>query len=206
MSAGPHPFHAPFPIEIEEHIIDQLVDHFASIRNCSLTCRAWVPRSRFHLFGAVQITTGSALDAVLDYFQTNPHMRPLVRSLATAPTPTERTRLLGTYPASLIRMLPNLRRWEMRAPLVDAKNHPPKVFFHRTTLIQLRCSPITELHVSSIHFPSQGEFVRLISSIPLLRVLQCSDVHFGTTNGIPFNNASPLRRRPKGLSTLQVSE
>ncbi len=206
MSGGLHPSHAPpLPIEIEDRIVDQLVDHPASLRNCSLTCRAWLPRSRFHLFGTIRIRTKSVLDAVLDYFQAKPHMRTLVRSLVMAPTATERTRLLGTYPASLFQMLPNLRRWEMRAP-VDAKTNAPRVSFHPTTLIQLRCSPITELHVSSMQFTSTAEFVRLITSIPRLRVLQCADVRFGTTNGIPLNAASRFPRRPLGLSTLQVSE
>ena len=203
MPGGSRPFHVPFPIDIEEHIIDQLVDHFASLRRCSLTCKAWVPRTRFHLFGTIRIATKTAWNAVLDYFQNNPHMRPLVRSLLVAPTPTERTRLLGTYPASLFQMLPNLHRWEMQVP-VDAETNQ-KVSFHPTTLIQLRYSPITELRVSSIQFTSRGEFLRLVSSLPRLSVLQSSDVTFGPTNGVPSTAASRHPRRPLGLSTLQAS-
>ena len=203
MPGGSRPFHVPFPIDIEEHIIDQLVDHFASVRRCSLTCKAWVPRTRFHLFGTIRIATKTAWNAVLDYFQNNPHMRPLVRSLLVAPTPTERTRLLGTYPASLFQMLPNLHRWEMQVP-VDAETNQ-KVSFHPTTLIQLRYSPITELRVSSIQFTSRGEFLRLVSSLPRLSVLQSSDVTFGPTNGVPSTAASRHPRRPLGLSTLQAS-
>ena len=129
-------------------------------------------------------------------------MRPLVRSLVIDPgTPTERTRLLGIYPASLFVLLPNLRRWDMRAP-VDAKTNPSvqKVSFHPTTLIQLRYSPITELCVSSMQFTSRGEFVRLISSLSHLRVLQYTNVTF-----VPSTTASHNPRRPLGLSTLQVS-
>lgn len=196
MSRVFHPFHAPFPVDIEEHIIDRLAEHVAPLRNCSLTCRAWLLRSRYHLFRTIRISTKAIRDAIVDYFQETPHMRCLVRSLAILPAPAERLQLLGTHPAILFQILPNLRRWEMGVPGGDA----PKVCFHRTTLIQLRCSPITELRLSSIQFTSKGEFMRLVSSIPLLRVLECVDVSFGTANGVLF------RRRPLGLSTLQVSE
>ncbi|KAJ6551397.1 hypothetical protein B0H19DRAFT_1157480 [Mycena capillaripes] len=39
-----------FPQELVEAILDQLADESASLKACSLVCRAWVSRSRFHLF------------------------------------------------------------------------------------------------------------------------------------------------------------
>ncbi len=201
----PMPFLAILPVEIEEKIIDELDNDFATLCSCALTCRTWLPRSRSLLLRAVRVATRSSWDAVVDYFEDNPDMRPLVQSLATAPAPTERTRLLGTYPASLFRMLPNLRRWELRAP-GGAENNSPKVFFHRTTLILLRCSPITELHLASLQFPSQAEFLRLLSSIPLLRVLECTEIQFTKPKGPSSTTSQRLPRRPLRLSTLQVSK
>ena len=191
---------AVLPAKIQQQIIDQLYGDFASLCNCTLTCRAWVPHSRSLLLRAIRITTGSASDALLDYFREKIELRPLVQSLATAPAPTERTRLLGTYPALLFGMLPNLRRWEIRAP-VNAEINSSPVSFHPTTLTQLRCSPITELHVSSIQFTSHTDFIRLLSSILRLRVLECTDLRFSVGKA----KASTAVHRRLRLSTLQVS-
>ncbi|KAM5538660.1 hypothetical protein V8D89_007689 [Ganoderma adspersum] len=202
MPGGYHVIRARLPIEIQEHIIDHLVNDVVSLRNCALTCRVWLPRSRSLLLCAFRIATRSSWDAAIDYFQENDRMRPLVRSITMAPAPTERMWLLGTYPSLLFRMLPNLRRWEIRAP-VDAEKGMPRVVFHRTTLIQLRFSPITELHVSSIQFSSLTDFVRLLSSIPLLRVLEYTEIQFARAKGISSTTGTPLLRRPLSLSTLQ---
>ncbi|PIL22878.1 hypothetical protein GSI_15574 [Ganoderma sinense ZZ0214-1] len=200
------PFRATLPVEIEENVIDQLEGDFASLRNCALTCRAWVPRSRTLLLRAVRIATRSSWNDVEDYFEANPDMRPLVQSLATAPIATERTRLLGTYPASLFKTLPNLRRWEIRGP-VDAKDDAsPKIFFHRATLTQLRLSPISELHVSTLQFPSQADFVQLLSSIPHLRVLECTEIQITKAKGTSSTARLPPLRRPLRLSTLQICQ
>ena len=197
-------FPPTLPTEIEENIIDQLDSDFSSLRNCALTCRAWVPRCRFLLLRAIRITTRSTSDVLLDYFQERTGMRPLVQSLATAPIPTERTRLLGTYPALLFGILPNLRRWEIRAP-VDGGTDPSLISFHQTTLTHLRCSPITELHVSSLRFRSHADFICLVSSIRRLRVLECTNLQFSGGKAKPSTAAPPPLRRPLHLSTLQVS-
>ncbi|KAI0747257.1 hypothetical protein C8Q80DRAFT_1072062, partial [Daedaleopsis nitida] len=43
------------PVEVAEGVIDGLQDDHPSLRSCALTCQAWLPRSRAHLFRTVHI-------------------------------------------------------------------------------------------------------------------------------------------------------
>lgn len=59
------------PVEIWERIIDTVADdnlgpHGRDLLACCLTCRSWVPRSRFHIFTSVNIRTRSHLTSVVD--------------------------------------------------------------------------------------------------------------------------------------------
>ena len=57
---------SPLHLELEEQVIDQLSDNFSALRSCSLTCRRWLPRSRYHLFSAIRIRTKDELSQLLD--------------------------------------------------------------------------------------------------------------------------------------------
>lgn len=57
------------PAELRDFVIDLLQDDAAALQACSLTCRAWLPRSRHHIFRRVQIAPGRrglAFRALLD--------------------------------------------------------------------------------------------------------------------------------------------
>ncbi|KJA17670.1 hypothetical protein HYPSUDRAFT_46146 [Hypholoma sublateritium FD-334 SS-4] len=45
-----------FSQEVIEQFIDHLHDNKEALRECALVCRAWVPRSRYHLFESVTIS------------------------------------------------------------------------------------------------------------------------------------------------------
>lgn len=49
------PLHVALPTELWEDIIDALSSNFPTLRACALTQRAWVPRTRRHLFKAVSL-------------------------------------------------------------------------------------------------------------------------------------------------------
>ncbi|KAH9944671.1 hypothetical protein B0H21DRAFT_453841 [Amylocystis lapponica] len=44
-----------FPPELCDRIVDFLWDERAALKNCSLTCRTWLPRSRHHLLRALTV-------------------------------------------------------------------------------------------------------------------------------------------------------
>lgn len=58
-----------FPAELRDMVVDCLCDDVSTLRACSLTCKSWLPRARYHLFHRVQFTSGSrghAFRALLD--------------------------------------------------------------------------------------------------------------------------------------------
>ncbi|TBU54950.1 hypothetical protein BD310DRAFT_1031446 [Dichomitus squalens] len=54
------------PVEVEEAVIDQCADDANTLCRCALTCRDWLPRSRFYLFSAVCISTPDRLWSFCD--------------------------------------------------------------------------------------------------------------------------------------------
>ena len=44
------------PIDIEEQVLDHLHDDIDALKACSLTCSAWLPTTRLHLFRVVRLT------------------------------------------------------------------------------------------------------------------------------------------------------
>lgn len=58
---------AVLPCEIHELIIDELRYCFPELKNCSLVCRSWLPRCRFHLFRVIPIQIGPRMSPILSY-------------------------------------------------------------------------------------------------------------------------------------------
>lgn len=73
-----------FPPELRDLVIDCLRTDTAALRACSLTCKAWLPRARHHLFRTVQIQPGRRGDAFKVLLDTSPdigqHIREVVIS------------------------------------------------------------------------------------------------------------------------------
>ncbi|OCH92646.1 hypothetical protein OBBRIDRAFT_886129 [Obba rivulosa] len=79
------------PAEILDVIFQSLdtYDH-TSFRNCSLTCRAWLPFSRTRLFRILRPGFGHRTFAHLDeILRTSPDTGPYVKELFTSPTSLE---------------------------------------------------------------------------------------------------------------------
>jgi hypothetical protein len=61
-SASPTAFRRPpVPPELIETIIDMLHTDRAALATCALVCRSWLPRTRYHLFSEVTITSAAVL-------------------------------------------------------------------------------------------------------------------------------------------------
>ena len=200
----PDPFPSTLPLETEEDIIDQLSDYVPALRHCALTCRAWLPRSRFHLLRSVHIKSGQELEAFSDMLDAYPDRRLRVRSVTMAPEYKESNprRLLETFPAALLAIAPNLCSWEvtqasMRSTARDI------LFFHNTTLTRLRYSSIEELHLCSVRLGSLAELIRLVMAFRRLGSLKCTGVRFGKigttgTSGISDSLKAVAHRQIRG--------
>ncbi|KZT73705.1 hypothetical protein DAEQUDRAFT_808333 [Daedalea quercina L-15889] len=60
------------PCELRDRVIDLLHSDRQSLKACTLTCRAWLPRARFHLFRTISIDRGHAGDAFARLLQSSP--------------------------------------------------------------------------------------------------------------------------------------
>lgn len=58
------------PTELIERILDHLYDDVRTLKACTLVCRAWFTRSRYHLFAHVQLGS-PRIDEFLHCFDAN---------------------------------------------------------------------------------------------------------------------------------------
>ncbi|KAI0752081.1 WD40-repeat-containing domain protein [Fomes fomentarius] len=106
-------FPSTFPPEIEDRIIDQLHHDVRALRRCALTCRGWLPRSRYHLFVAVRVARREQLDSFFSFVTQFTHLPARVHSItisAKAGQP-ESLYFMETIPILLLTLFPNLKRW-----------------------------------------------------------------------------------------------
>lgn len=196
------------PMEMQESVIDQSADDILTLRHCALTCRDWLPRSRFHLFSAVRISTQQDIYSICDFLDAHPEHRTSVRSITMAPSVAEKRPacLVGTFPISLISRLPQLHRWALRNDPSEGGSNQIKLSYHATTLRQLRTSsPIVDLSLKGSRFVSCYEFLRFITSFTRLKHLQCDTIRFDRSDSLDSGRPKPRSLSKLRLSTLLVS-
>lgn len=69
------------PAELRDFVIDHLQDDGATLHACSLICRAWLPRSRYHIFRRVQIEPGRRGIAFRALLEGNPDLGKYVQDV-----------------------------------------------------------------------------------------------------------------------------
>ncbi|KAI0758709.1 hypothetical protein C8Q74DRAFT_1299524 [Fomes fomentarius] len=189
-TATPGAVAATFPAELEECIIDELYYDIRALRNCTLTCRRWLPRTRYHLFAAIRVRTKDELLSLCALLSRSSHLLPLVRSLtirAQRDHP-EAAHLFQIVPFKLLASLPSLvcwklsglshpnRRWTNAEKQVDYYTLP----CHRMGLATIRriATTVQELYLNRLSFISPVDCARLVSSLPALRELCCVDIGY----------------------------
>ena len=189
-----------FPVDVQEHVIDQFADDTLSLRNCALTCRAWHPRSRYYLVSSIQVRTRDDYDSLCEFFGQHHNLSRLVESLTVNPSSKEPHPRSLTEVAliGLLRQLPNLRRYRLVHEYIDTSALAPyQATFHPRTLIHLKTYLKAEtLHLGPLKLSSFEELGRLVIALPRLRGLECRGLIFGrqTSNFQPsrFGNKTNL--------------
>ena len=64
---------ATLPIELCELVID-FVDDEATLQSTSLVCKAWITRSQYNLFRAIELNWTSHADRFLELLLAAPHL------------------------------------------------------------------------------------------------------------------------------------
>lgn len=148
------------PYELSDHIIDFLHDDKGALFSCSLTCQAWLPAARYHLFNHVTVVGRLQLFSLfLDFAK---GVRPYVRSLrydgGYCFRPCEYTEL-----RSILDRLPSLMRLHLERLNMDTAG------FHKL-LDSHGYKELTNLTLVSLWIRSITDLRRLVSS-PSLRHL-----------------------------------
>ncbi|KAI0757826.1 hypothetical protein C8Q80DRAFT_123683 [Daedaleopsis nitida] len=203
------------PVEVAEDIINELQDDHPSLRNCALTCQAWLPRSRVHLFRTVHITNlaqSTSLRNILTL--TSPSMLPqLIQSVDLEAVPgfrikPKRTKcnfsiseILDTVSIVMLPLLPNLRNCIIRGTLQSNLGVYSSFRVRPISLACLRCfSTISKLSLIYVDIRCAADFLLLLDALPALRSLAVEHAAMRYSG----SNWSSLLRRLSGKLRLQV--
>ena len=186
------------PVEVAERIINFLALDVKTLRSCALACRSWNPRSCYHLFYSVAVSTepDQSPDALVRLFQRHPEIPSLVHSVTV-------NCFTGTYMMAIDRVhdvavivllpyLPHLTRWRFKGQGVFA-------FSPMGLMCLARYSCIESLQLRRLWLRS-GDLSKIISSLPRLTDLDCNTcdrVPLTTHDGGGHNNQVAARRFPR---------
>ena len=196
---------AELPLEIIEHIIDFLHSDPYALLQLALTCHALLPRSRYHLFSVIGIRpTVEEVDSLCNRLDINPWLGALVNIVVVYPPHQLRSALSLSeiFPPRLLQRLPHVRQWKLFVCPTDiSENHLP-VSFHWTTLAFLKkTNTIHTLDMKNLQIDSNIELARLVSSLPLLGVMRCSNI---TLRNVTSVVGIVHRRQHRSLRSLCV--
>ncbi|PIL29232.1 hypothetical protein GSI_09281 [Ganoderma sinense ZZ0214-1] len=183
--------HPVLPIELFEEIIGHTSDNTVSLQHISLTCHAFLPRARYHLFTSIRIHTVQQLDSSGEFLDSHPWLTPLIRCVAfcvltAAPgslsAPADRaSRLLDVVPVHLLSRLPNIYIWRVGAEGYSPRGQAPsQLSLHRfaPSCYRKYGISITNLELSNVRFDGISDFARLVSAFASIQSLSASFIFF----------------------------
>ncbi|KAI0789344.1 hypothetical protein C8Q75DRAFT_155629 [Abortiporus biennis] len=195
------------PLELCDYILDHLgsdkqysfKDRQALIK-CCLTCRAWLSRSRRHLYLKIQVDFSdlnySKMKSFFSALENTPYLRGLTMEISFEQSSVE------TYHLFLIKgqkLLPNLRKVRFE--------HTP-LLHHRLTSIRRPVRNITSLEIIATIFTSLLDFRRIIESFfPNVTYLSFTSSKFNSLHISNYPTSLPVCRRLNAisLSSLHVA-
>ncbi len=153
------------PIEVEERIIGFLADgyrYYSTIKSCALVCRAWLPKSRAHLFQNVRLPGSQHLHNMLSLPSST-----IERIAYNAREVEGRSSFNGEafhhlIPHFLATKLPRVERLLLDQD--DGKHRhvfPPSFFMHLTHFRNVH-----QFDLENYQFTSFTELRRLVASLP----------------------------------------
>lgn len=163
------------PVEVWERVVDHLWEDYPELLACSLVCRAWLPRSRFHLLSRVLLQSRADIHSLARNLKSLDGLRDQIHTLIVRGGRTEATRKpipqIGTLAAMLARNPPHAE--ELGLWHACWRDIPDNTFLHLTTF-----TSVSRLTLAYVTFPNVLTFGRLIFALPFLDVLACRDVSF----------------------------
>ncbi|EPT03910.1 hypothetical protein FOMPIDRAFT_1115026 [Fomitopsis schrenkii] len=178
------------PPEICDYVIDHLYNDRKSLKACSLTCRDWVPTSRYHLHCEVYLHNPGLFTAFRRLLQFSPLLGSYIRALRIGNLEKVGRADLAQIRESLPAILEYLPRLEyLCGSLLSTA---------ASVLNTVPCkTPVTTLCLQYCEFSALEDFARLFYSCPKLQVLELCGVSWmsGICDSLPPNFDAPALRR-----------
>lgn len=177
------------PLDIWDLVIDAAADDLSTMKACATTCRAFLHRSRYHLFKRVTVRTGKVAEILISTFQRDPDIRSAIRELqldSSNPVPDWVIHTVRT----LLPMLFNLRKLLLRSMQLSHPALPELLSMARYT--------VSSLDLTLCKFDSFAAFVRLVLALPYIKDL--------ALNFISFDAAQPIAVADADLQLPSMSE
>ncbi|KAM5540237.1 hypothetical protein V8D89_006056 [Ganoderma adspersum] len=170
------------PWEVIERVIGHSGDHRQTLHNFSLTCRGLRPRALCLLVADVRFEDRDQIFDFCDFLQVNPHLKPLVRSIAVNPN--------DFAPFPLLHILPNLFTLKFTPIQVEFNDDDDETPASTIVTVTVNWSifacckhlgtHVQALHLSKLSFPTYLDFARILLTFTYLTDLICSGVVIGT--------------------------
>ena len=144
-------------LDIWNLVIDALANDSRSLKACAITCRAFLRRTRYHLFRRNTIRTSYAAERFVYVLQCNPDCGGFVREFTLQASGS------AILPESLLPMLPNLRNVSFRGPSLSGSTYARLLSEVRRT--------VSTLDLTFCAFEEFGHFARLVLALPYIKHL-----------------------------------
>ncbi|KAI0932020.1 hypothetical protein AcW1_000735 [Taiwanofungus camphoratus] len=183
------------PLELCDYIIDFLHNDRRALAACSLTCRAWLPAARFHLFDSIVLYNARLCTAFNRLLENSPALGLYVRELSIAKLSSSGRLEEDAAELSFVqRLLPSIFRHLVQLKSLGLSLLDVNVTI-RSSLAQ-RLS-VTELVLQYCQFPAFADFLLLFYSFPQLQSLTVRGVTWmaGFVGLHPRSTVAPRLRK-----------
>ncbi|KAH9928510.1 uncharacterized protein BXZ73DRAFT_78323 [Epithele typhae] len=173
------------PIEVVETVIDELgaQEDLRALSLCARVCSTWLPRSRFHFWRKVLVTSRKKLWAILRALGHAEDINPLVQVLRLQSQDSGYVSPASTTGADdsfillamdeLLRRLPNLNTLEIVARDEHLDLTSPDVL-----ISFFECHSLRTLVLEECRIPSSACLHQMLRSLPALREVRLCEVDF----------------------------
>ncbi|TBU48207.1 hypothetical protein BD309DRAFT_349032 [Dichomitus squalens] len=184
---------ARLPFELSDYIIDFLHNDAKALKACALTCQAWVPAARFHLFRTIVLKTANSTTAFRRLLDKSPSLGLYVRELTAE-------KLADTVAVPVTEQ-PTHEPVQHTLPLAFA--HIPSLQTLSLSHLDLKClvdirglahASVSTLTLSYCQFTELADVVDLVSSFPRLVSLSMSGLTWKDEERVPAPIATPTLR------------
>ncbi|KAI1782619.1 WD40-repeat-containing domain protein [Ganoderma leucocontextum] len=199
------------PIEIFEAVIDQASDDTPCLHHLSLTCHAFLPRARYHLFSSILLQTPQRVESFSQFLDSHPWVRLLVQKLVhstfvpiSGSRPT--VRMLDVIPLHLLSRLPNLRTWEMGMAGIERRLEAAAWLSCRGYKLSSYTSQVRNLELAYVPFEDISDFIGLVSAFTGIHNLTCSHIRIKSSmEAAPHGSETDTLGRSMQMRSLRFS-